>query len=159
MGFGTALGIGGAALSIFGSSKKAKAEKRAAEAEAARLRLNAEIAEEEAKAAERAQLEEQHIRKQHARKTISTARVKFAKSGFTQGKGSLMVLTQLAEDMARDIETVSLERTKQIKRIRDRARLGIIAAGDVEEAGKITSQTSLIQGFGSAALQIGSLLA
>ena len=136
---------------LFGAAKKAKAEKNAAKAEGARLRLNAEIAEQEAKALRRSQLEEQHIRKEHARREVSSARAKIAKSGFAAGKSSLLVLTQLTEDMAKDIETVSRERDVSVRRKQDEARIGRISAKDVESAGKITSQTTLLAGAGGAA--------
>lgn len=150
-------GLIGLGLSLWGASSSASAQKKAAKAEAKRLRLNAAIALREASAMRRAQLEEQHIRKSQARRALEGARVRLAKSGVMAQGTPLLVLAQAAEDMAMDIETISRERMEAIKRRVDQARLGIIQAGDVKEAGKLTSQATLIGGAGSAFLQAQSL--
>lgn len=150
MGAGAAIAGVGVGLQLFGAIKQAKAQKEQAKAEAARLRLNAAIAEREAAAMRRAQLEEQHIRKSQARRIVEGARARIAKSGVRVEGTPLLVLSQITEDMAADIETISRERTKAVERRLNQARLGIIQAGDVAQAGRLTSQATLLGGAGSA---------
>ena len=148
MGF---IGVVALVASAAGTVMQAKAQNQAAKAEAARLKFNARVKENEAKNKRRALLEEQHIRRGQARRDLESTRAKLMGQGTTMSGSSLTVLLQATEDMAADIAAVSTEREAGIRALSNSAAADRMSAKNARKAGKLSVASTLVGGVGKGA--------